>query len=106
MDEKMMICPACDGTGKVSACIPVPSTPVSDGIASFSAQLAEALKAQKALILAEVDKAGLTDEQFYAIRFCIPDVDLGCTSDIANCNLCEKRAVAAAQLEAIKKVLK
>ena len=55
------------------------------------------------LILAEVDKAGLTDEQFYAIRFCIPDVDLGCTSDIANCNLCEKRAVAAAQLEAIKK---
>ena len=59
-----------------------------------------------ALILAEVDKAGLTDEQFYAIRFCIPDVDLGCTSDIANCNLCEKRAVAAAQLEAIKKQLR
>ena len=58
------------------------------------------------LILSEIDKAGLTDEQFYAIRFCIPDVDLGCTSDIANCNLCEKRAVAAAQLEAIKKQLR
>ena len=32
MDMVEIICPACNGTGKVSACIPVPSTPASEGM--------------------------------------------------------------------------
>jgi len=71
--------------------------------ASFSAQLAEALKTQKAHILAEVDKAGLTDEALHKIHNC----DDVCESE---CNLCSGctliKQVAGFQLEAIKKVLK
>ena len=137
------------------ACIPVPSTPASDGIltemlyklpriktcsgciywktcartdplnwgkhpedypemlcqkeadiilskvsASFSAQLAEALKAQKEHILAEVDKAGLTDEQLYHLE---QDYGWGKDTEERGFILSVADIVAAAQLENIKK---
>lgn len=66
--------------------------------ASFSAQLAEALKAQKAHILAEVDKARLTDEQL-RIAGGWEATDFLAIDDY-------ERDIAAAQLEAIKKQLR
>ena len=68
--------------------------------ASFSAQLAEALKAQKAHILAEVDKARLKDSELY--RIYAPDGEIEMPVKL----LCDFERVAAAQLEAIKKQLR
>ena len=71
--------------------------------ASFSAQLAEALKAQKEHILAEVDKAGLTDEQLYHLE---QDYGWGKDTEERGFILSVVDIAAAAQLEAIKKQLR
>ena len=71
--------------------------------ASFSAQLAEALKAQKAHILAEVDKAGLTNIEIAKVIQTSLGTEAEDLKDFEWMATTQDKAVAAAQLEAIKK---